>query len=548
MRFFVQPILVICSVLTLKSQTVQGPAEGSVTFLSSQNVYVKFKSTAGITTGDTLFIKKENIMIPALIVRDLSSISCVCIAIGDIKLTVNDKIFHQPGPAPESKKPVIVPVPVVMKPPDQSKIAEQIADTLPKKTAEQKPSRQQVHGYFSVASYTNFSTISATNSQRMKYTFSLNGRNLGNTNLSVECYASFIHSNKEWSEIQKDLFNGLKVYNLNVNYDFGKKASLLIGRKINYKLATMGPNDGLQFELKFKPITIGIVSGFRPDYKDFGFNSSLFQYAAYLYNEVFTKNGPVQTTLAFIDQKNSGQTDRRYLYLQHSNAIIKNLTFYGSVEADLYKEVLNTQDSTYKSAGTFTLTNLYVSLNWKVIKQLSLSFNYSSRHYIIYYETYKNYLDQLINNNNVLQGYSLQVNYRPVNKLSIGTTGSYRFEKTDPRPASNFYGYVTYSQIPAINIAATLSVKFLETSYISGKVYGLDISRDLAHGKLFLGLGYNYVDYKYYSTDYSLVQNVGEFNLTWKILRKLALSVYYEGTFENPDRYHRIYAQVNFGF
>jgi hypothetical protein len=41
---------------------------------------------------------------------------------------------------------------------------------------------------------------------------------------------------------------------------------------------------------------------------------------------------------------------------------------------------------------------------------------------------------------------------------------------------------------------------------------------------------------------------MGEFSLTWRIIRKLALSVYYEGTFEKITQYHRIYAQVNMGF
>jgi len=110
------------------------------------------------------------------------------------------------------------------------------------------------------------------------------------------------------------------------------------------------------------------------------------------------------------------------------------------------------------------------------------------------------------------------------------------------------YGYFSYSQIPGIGIEATLSATLLETSYVSGKVYSLEISRDLVRGKLFIGLDYMYVDYKYYNTEFSQIQNVGELNLTWKVIRKLSLSVYYEGTFETLNRYHRIYAQVNLGF
>jgi hypothetical protein len=156
-------------------------------------------------------------------------------------------------------------------------------------------------------------------------------------------------------------------------------------------------------------------------------------------------------------------------------------------------------------------------------------------------------LDQLLTND-VLQGYSLQINYRPVSKLSIGATGSYRFQKNDPSQTKNLYGYVSYSQIPGIGVEATLSATLLETGYISGKVYSLEISRDLVRGKLFMGLNYMYVDYNYYNSEFTQLQNIGELNLTWKVIRKLSLSVYYEGTFETLNRYHRIYAQVNLGF
>jgi hypothetical protein len=41
---------------------------------------------------------------------------------------------------------------------------------------------------------------------------------------------------------------------------------------------------------------------------------------------------------------------------------------------------------------------------------------------------------------------------------------------------------------------------------------------------------------------------MGEANLSWRIIRKLSLSIYYEGTFEQVDKFNRIYAQVNYRF
>jgi hypothetical protein len=255
----------------------------------------------------------------------------------------------------------------------------------------------------------------------------------------------------------------------------------------------------------------------------------------------------MQSTLAYVEQMNDWKTDRRFIYLQHVNSLVKNLTFYGSAELDLYRMVFNATDSSYSSSMTPRLTNLYLSLNWRVIKQLSLSFSYNNMQNVIYYQTYKSYLDKM-QDPATLQGFGLQIVVRPVNKLSIGINGSYRFEQKDPKNTKNVYGYITYSQIPGINVSVTASVNLLQTSYIGGGIYGLSLSRDFARGKLYGSLGYRYVDYRYYGSEIYTPQNVGEVSLTWRIYKRISFTVYYEGTFEKYNSFNRIYGQLNLGF
>ncbi len=95
-----------------------------------------------------------------------------------------------------------------------------------------------------------------------------------------------------------------------------------------------------------------------------------------------------------------------------------------------------------------------------------------------------------------------------------------------------------------MNISATASATLLETSYISGKIYSLGISRDLIAGKLYGGLGYRYVDYSYFNTESSIPQNMAELNLNWHIYKKLSLSLNYEGTFEKENQFNRLYVNV----
>jgi hypothetical protein len=382
----------------------------------------------------------------------------------------------------------------------------------------------------------------------MKYTFAMVIKNIGDSKLSAETYISFAHKLGEWTTVQDDIFNGLKIYSLALNYEFNKHNTLWLGRKINPRISNVGAIDGLQYELKAGSFTIGAIAGTRPDYINYSINTSLFQFGGYLGHDFAGKNGSMQTTLAFIQQMNTGMTDRRFAYLQHTNSLVRNLYFFGSVEVDLYKQTMNpvdsvAKDTTYTKDNSPVLSNLYLSLRYKPVRQLSLTVSYSNRQNVIYYETYKDIVDRLLEAATV-QGFIFQINYQPVKLLSIGVNAGYRNSKQDPRASKNLYGYVTYSRIPGINVAATLSATILETSYMSGKIFSLGISRDLVPGKLSGGLNYRYVNYKFFSGESTLNQNMGEVNLSWRIMKKLSCGLYYEGTFDKNSIFNRLYLNI----
>ncbi len=77
----------------LHAQTI----EGSVSYLSNAQVYVRFPSTREINTGDTLyFVNGENAATRALIVLNKSSISCVCTRVGTAEIQIGDKVVFYP--------------------------------------------------------------------------------------------------------------------------------------------------------------------------------------------------------------------------------------------------------------------------------------------------------------------------------------------------------------------------------------------------------------------------------------------------------------------
>lgn len=524
--------------LSLKSQTLGEAKEGSISYITSQNVYVKFQSTENILVGDTLFMIKEEQLIPVLVVKDLSSISCVCTPISKKQLSVSDKISTRKKTVPTEKVDAVDAVVVPATKPFNIN-----TDTISNKKELPQELKQKISGRIALSSYSNFSNVSDF-SQRMRYTFSLNAQNISDSKLSAEAYISFVHKMNEWSEVKDDIFNGLKIYSLSANYTFNKNNTIWIGRKINAKLSNVGAIDGIQYETKVKSITAGLFAGTRPDYMNYSFNAELLQYGGYLGHDYANKKGgTVQTSVAFVEQKNNGNTDRRFAYLQHSNSLLPNLYFFGSIEFDLYNKILNAQDSTYTQDNTPNLSNLYVSLRYKVIKQLSLSLSYSNRQNIVYYETYKSIIDQLLEES-TMQGYMFQVNCHPAKKISFGANAGYRFGKQDPRPSKNLYSYITYSNVPWLNASVTASATFLETSYLDGSIYSLGLSRDLIPGKLYGGLGYRYVNYKFVNSEDPLKQNMAEMNLTWRMMKKLSFALNYEGTYEKDRNYNRIYVNL----
>ncbi len=181
-------------------------------------------------------------------------------------------------------------------------------------------------GSISVNSYSDFSNTEVPDSQRFRYTLSLNAPNIGGSRFSFESYISFRHKSGEWQEVKNDIFSALKIYNLALRYDLNKSTRFSFGRRINPRISSIGAMDGIQFEKSVKNFKIGILAGSRPDYQNYGFNPtiSVWRLSCIQYRECgkFT-----ESSVAYVEQTNNFKTDRRFLYFQHSNNLIKNLDF-----------------------------------------------------------------------------------------------------------------------------------------------------------------------------------------------------------------------------
>lgn len=510
--------------------------EGLVSYITGKNIYVKFINTDGIENGDTLFIKENEVLVPALVVQHHSSISCLCNPIGEKSFQVSDKIIAKT----KSRQKV-----QVVEPQAENQIEKDVNEQVISSASENEPpkktNKQDVAGTLSVSSYSNFSNTDRDNLHRLRYTFSMDAQNISNSKLSAETYISFSHKLNQWDVVQENLNNALKIYSLALKYDFNNTTSMWVGRKINPKIANIGAVDGIQFQKDWKRFFVGMVGGTRPDFQDYGFNPKLLEYGAYIGQNQKVENGFVQSSLAFFEQRNSGNTDRRFMYFQHSNSYIKNVNIFSSFELDLYK-LENGQPQ-----NTVSLTSLYLSLNYRISRRLSLFGSYDNRKNVIYYETFKNYTDAILQQAS-RQGLRFRINYRPINYLNIGVNAGTRFMKNDARKTNTLNGYATYTKLPWINSSLSLSTNLMQTSYLNGQVYGARLSKDILKGKIYGTLNYRWVKFDYVSSFSQLKQNIGEVDFSYQFNKKLYLSVNYEATFQKNENFNRLYLNVRWKF
>ena len=200
--------------------------------------------------------------------------------------------------------------------------------------------------------------------------------------------------------------------------------------------------------------------------------------------------GPMQNSIAIFQQSNHGSTDRRFLYFQHNNNIVNNLYFFFSSEIDLFKLQNN------KAQSDFSLTSLYLSTQYTPVRLLTINLSYDARRSVIYYETFKNLYDSLFENQ-LRQGLRLSFFIRPLTGLFLNLGGGYSFQKGDVKPSRNFNVSVTKSNIPFIDISASLTFNRIFSNYQIGSVYGINFNKYIPFNSTSVSAGVSKLHYNF---------------------------------------------------
>ncbi len=519
----------MCMCSVIYGQETNMAILGEVSFVTSKNVYVKFDNTLVISIGDTLYLSDKKMA--CLLVKSKSSSSTVCSVLQNCEVKKGDTVLYTYSI--KTKIEIIK---------DNTNYTVNDSVKIKKKKKKELKYKSTIRGRISVSSYSTLSSI-REDRHRILSRFSLGMNHINNSKFSFESYATYRKNinTGESNRFQKnDNFN---VYNLALLYDVDPTLSVIIGRKINPKISSIGAIDGLQVEKHIGKNYVGVIAGFRPDIFDYGFNSNLFEYGAYYGRKTDYKNFYSQTTLGFIEQRNTNEIDRRYAYFQHSSTIFKKLNLFSSLELDVYDKVNSIESNTIR------LTNLYTSARYRFSRQFDLTLSYDARKRILYYETFQTEIERLLDDDITRQGVRLRVNVKPKQNITAGASYSKRFQSDKENKSDNIYVYLSLSNLPGIGGRVSVNYNVNSSNYLESNALSLRHSRTFMRNKLNADFYYRFVNYTYLNSNTALsnaalTQSYYGANLSLNIRRGLLFSVSGEFSSSELENNYRIYTRL----
>jgi hypothetical protein len=503
------------------AQTGEGTLTGTVSFITSTNIYVKFENTQRIEIGDTLFVAEK----PCLLISEKSSTSVVATPINGCSVSKNDTVTYRLPAIPTTLEPPLPPVKS-----DSVKKPEKAENTQPQP---ESTTLEEIRGRVTVASYNTFSDV-RDDRHRLQTRLSLNANHIGDSKFSIETDLAYRHVILPSESTYRGRTSIFNVYNLNARFEATQHLSITAGRYINNKVSTVGAVDGLQVEHYFGNFYVGALGGFRPDFFDYGFNSNLVQYGGFAGFESSTEEFYGQTTLGAIEQTNAGETDRRYVFFQHSSTIGSNLNLFGSAELDIFGN----------SGSETRLTNLYLSARYRFSRAVNVMLSYDSRKRIIYYETFQSDIERLLDDDLARQGLRARINLRPFKRFLLGGSYSRRFQSDNQNKSDNLYGYATLTKIPVLEGRLTVSYNNNQSNYLTSNVLSVRHGRNFFKDQLNADFYYRLADYEYGARNMAYTQHFYGTGMSYSFSRTWQLSISGEYSQFEEENSFRFYTRL----
>lgn len=505
---------------------------GSVTYISSQNFYVRFENTSNLSVGDTVCFSETGTHVG--IIQYLSSQSAACSYLLKSSVELNSQVFIF------NKKNIANTLSTLTKEEgNEDFLAKEIYK--PKSMSVKVKDGFGLNGRFSFRSFSNYTSgISHAQNQYLRYSLSLNGKNVGTKDLEFQSSATYGYRTDTWNSTG-NIWNNLKVYDFFFSYKPAESLTIQAGRIRNPNLYSLSTFDGVLFDYSISKFTIGTFVGSHPDWQNMGVNIKLMQYGAFLSRKDSLGQLQMSNNLSFANQTNAGKTDRRFLYFLHRSRL-PNFSFTLSSEFDLYEVAMHSAKSVFKP------TSIYASAVYHFDKKLSFDLSYDARKTIYYFESFKSTIDSLLDSR-MRQGVRLGAYYQWSRTFSVGLNGGFVKQNDDVHPSFNTGTSVVLSELTKLNFTLITDFTYLQSNYLNGFSYGVKVNKNFLTNYLNAGIGFRRVDYLFArNTSDGVAQNIVDADLRWMMLKSLYLNFVYEFVSEKRITSNRIFIGLSQSF
>lgn len=443
----------------------QNQASGAVSYVTDENIYVRFESTQGLHVGDTLLREDGT---PCLTVVQFSSISAVANPLNGCHPEVGTILSFTP---------------VIERPVEEQEAVNEEVVEVPIEAIVSKDTLQHATGQGRISTAAN--TVYSANSTLGGYTrsvtrLSLDVDHLAQRDLSFSFYGNY-QAYLRYDTLTSRYPNGgrAQLYNANLKFKPNESWTLIGGRFVSTKTSSLGAIDGLSAERQFGNFYVGAIAGFRPDYVTFGTRLDQFQYGVYGGTSWLGDKSRSTSTFGILEQTLSGATDRRFLYFQHSTSWNNGLTLFASSEADLFENY-----DTASPKSTFKLTHLYVSANYRLSRTWNLFASYDSRQQIMFYETFDSEVERILSERGMQNGVRFRASYRSRGGWIFRTGAYHRFGSESSRDISNVNLTVGHGKIPWIGGSFTASGQLNVTGTMNSDIASVRYSNSFAKNQV----------------------------------------------------------------
>ena len=352
-----------------------------VNYISAENVYLDSGTSRGLTSGDQLIIRDGRNKIAEIEVIFVSQNSASC------------KILKQTAPIQkgfiatisQKTQPVFS---VKEKSELQEYASNQSISYSAKTQQEDHKSFAEINGSLSFQLF-HFNDLGPANLDFTQPTvrFKFKANNLWGRAFQLKIRTRTRHNQRTRSyntNVPKEEWRN-RIYEFSLSYDNENAPfNFTLGRIINNFTSGIGYIDGglIQFNA-LQHFRVGVFGGHQPEWQYSDFQTSFQKYGGYLNVHTgdfssFTYEG----TLGIAGVYHSSVVSREFVYIQNRFSSSSRWNIYQSAEVDI-----NRDWRLQKSGEDMTISNFYLSMQYKLSNQARIGLSYDNRKNYWSYET-----------------------------------------------------------------------------------------------------------------------------------------------------------------